>query len=251
MTDDLNPAEVTCLRAAIDLARRSRSRGNHPFGALLVDAVGVVAAEAENTVVSEHHVTGHAETNLVRIASRRFDRAYLRSCTMYTSTEPCAMCSGAIYWCGIGRVIYGLSEAGLLTLTGSHEDNPTMSLPCRDVFAHDQGPSGSSAQPWKTRPAAFMTGSGTEPAAGETRARTRASVITPGSSTNRSRSQVTAPAKMTSGPSPGAQPRTSIQVTASPRRARDPGSPPARLISSACPDRVDRRLVLLHARLAH
>jgi tRNA(Arg) A34 adenosine deaminase TadA len=96
-------------------------------------------AEAENTVVSEHDVTGHAETNLVRIASRRFDRAYLRSCTMYASTEPCAMCSGAIYWSGIGRVIYGLSEAGLRTLTGSHEDNPTMSLPCRDVFAHGQG----------------------------------------------------------------------------------------------------------------
>lgn len=138
MTDDLTPAEVTCLRTAIDLARRSRGRGNHPFGALLADADGVVLAEAENTVVSEHDVTGHAETNLVRIASRRFDRACLRLCTMYTSTEPCAMCSGAIYWCGIGRVVYGLSEAGLLKLTGSHADNPTMSLPCRDVFGHGQ-----------------------------------------------------------------------------------------------------------------
>jgi tRNA(Arg) A34 adenosine deaminase TadA len=139
MTGDLTPAEVACLRAAIDLARRSRHRGNHPFGALLTDAAGVVVAEAENTVVSEHDVTGHAETNLVRIASRRFGRAFLRSCTMYASTEPCAMCSGAIYWSGISRIIYGLSEAGLLTLTGSHEDNPTMSLPCRDVFAHGQG----------------------------------------------------------------------------------------------------------------
>ena len=139
MTDDLAPAEVTYLRAAMDLARRSRNRGNHPFGALLVDAAGVIAAEAENTVVSEHDVTGHAETNLARIASRRFDRAYLRSCTMYASTEPCAMCSGAIYWSGIGRVVYGLSEAGLLQLTGSHEDNPTMFLPCRDVFARGQG----------------------------------------------------------------------------------------------------------------
>ena len=138
MTDDLTPAEVTHLRAAIDLARRSRRRGNHPFGALLVDAEGVVAAEAENTVVSEHDVTGHADTNLVRIASRRFDRAYLRSCTMYTSTEPCAMCSGAIYWSGISRVIYGLSQAGLLKLTGSNKENPTMSLTCRDLFARGQ-----------------------------------------------------------------------------------------------------------------
>jgi tRNA(Arg) A34 adenosine deaminase TadA len=138
MTDDLAPEDVAYLRAAIDLARRSRQHGNHPFGAILVDATGVVA-EAENTVVSERDVTGHAETNLVRIASRGFGRAFLRSCTMYTSTEPCAMCSGAIYWCGIGRVVYGLSEAGLLKLTGSHEENPTMALPCREVFAHGQG----------------------------------------------------------------------------------------------------------------
>jgi tRNA(Arg) A34 adenosine deaminase TadA len=60
VTGDLSPADVTYLRAAIDLARRSRHRGNHPFGALLVDAAGVVAAEAENTVVSEQDVTGHA-----------------------------------------------------------------------------------------------------------------------------------------------------------------------------------------------
>lgn len=139
VTGDLTPAEAACLRAAIDLARRSRHRGNHPFGALLADAAGTVLAEAENTVVTEHDVTGHAETNLVRIASRRFGRADLRSCTLYTSTEPCAMCSGAIYWSGIGRVVYGLSEAGLRELTGSHEDNPTMALPCRDVFAHGQG----------------------------------------------------------------------------------------------------------------
>ena len=139
MTCELTPVEAAYLRAAIDLARRSRHRGNHPFGALLVDAAGLVVAEAENTVVTGHDVTGHAETNLVRIASRRFDRDYLRSCTLYTSTEPCAMCSGAIYWSGISRVVYGLSEAGLLELTGNHQDNPTMSLPCRDVFAHGQG----------------------------------------------------------------------------------------------------------------
>ena len=49
MTDDLAPAEVTYLRAAIDLARRSRNRGNHPFGALLVDAAGVIAAALRHT----------------------------------------------------------------------------------------------------------------------------------------------------------------------------------------------------------
>jgi tRNA(Arg) A34 adenosine deaminase TadA len=147
MNDDLTPADLTYLRAVMDLARRSRHRGNHPFGALLVDADGVAVAEAGNTVVSERDVTGHAETNLVRIASRRFDRAYLRSCTMYASTEPCTMCSGAIYWCGISRVVYALSEAELLKLTGSHEENPTMSCPAGTYSRTAKVQSRSSAQP--------------------------------------------------------------------------------------------------------
>jgi tRNA(Arg) A34 adenosine deaminase TadA len=48
------------------------------------------------------------------------------------------MCSGAIYWTGIGRVVYALSEAALLELTGDHSENPTFSLPCREVFARGQ-----------------------------------------------------------------------------------------------------------------
>jgi len=125
------------LRAAIEVARRAREKGNHPFGALLVDADGAVLLEAENTVNTEHDCTGHAETNLVRMACRRFERAVLEGCTLYTSTEPCAMCAGAIHWSGIGRVVFGLSEEGLYALTsdGEHPDNETMTLPCREVFA--------------------------------------------------------------------------------------------------------------------
>jgi tRNA(Arg) A34 adenosine deaminase TadA len=62
----------------------------------------------------------------------------LADCTLYTSAEPCCMCAGAIYWCGIGRVVYALSEHSLLALTGSHPENPTFSLPCREVFERGQ-----------------------------------------------------------------------------------------------------------------
>jgi tRNA(Arg) A34 adenosine deaminase TadA len=123
------------LRRAIAVARRSREHGNHPFGAILVDQNNVVLLEAENTVNTERDCTGHAETNLIRLASRRFDPAMLRNCTLYTSTEPCAMCSGAIHWGQVGRVVYGLSEEGLYDITGAHPDNETMRLPCREVFA--------------------------------------------------------------------------------------------------------------------
>ena len=126
------------LRQAIDVSRRARAHGNHPFGAVLVNRDGEVLLEAENSVNSEQDCTGHAETNLIRLASKRFDRETLASCTMYASTEPCAMCSGAIHWGNVGRLVYAMSEERLLMMTGQHPDNNTMALPCRDVFAHCQ-----------------------------------------------------------------------------------------------------------------
>ena len=50
------------------------------------------------------------------------------------------MCAGAIYWAGIGRVVYGLSEHRLRGVTGNHPENPTLDLPCREVFASGQRP---------------------------------------------------------------------------------------------------------------
>jgi tRNA(Arg) A34 adenosine deaminase TadA len=136
----LNDTDVVFLRRAIALAQRSRVHGNHPFGALLVDAAQQVVLEAENTFVTTRDCTGHAETNLMRLASQRFDRATLAHCTVYTSTEPCAMCAGAIHWGGVGRVVYALSEARLYALIGSHHDNETMRLPCHEVFARCDRP---------------------------------------------------------------------------------------------------------------
>lgn len=132
----ITEAEFSHLRRAIELARLAREHGNHPFGALLLDAQGQVILEAENTVNTEQDCTGHAETNLVRLASKQFDRQVLASCTLVTSTEPCAMCAGAIHWSGVGRVIFGLAEDRLYQLTGGDESNETMRLPCREVFAH-------------------------------------------------------------------------------------------------------------------
>ncbi len=132
MTD---PTHLQHLRRAIAVAQRSRRHGNHPFGAILVDENNIVLLEAENTVNTEHDCTGHAETNLVRQASRQFAPEILQKCTLYTSTEPCAMCAGAIHWGQIGRVVFALSEEQLYGRIGSHAENETMRLPCREVFA--------------------------------------------------------------------------------------------------------------------
>ena len=138
----LTPAERDAhfLRRSFDVARRATTHGNHPFGALLVDADGSVLLEAENGYMPDRDMTGHAERLLATAASKKFKPKELLACTMYTSAEPCAMCSGAVYWAGIGRVVYGLSETRLKTITGNHEENPTLDLPCRTVFAAGQRP---------------------------------------------------------------------------------------------------------------
>lgn len=126
------------LRRAIAISEAARDHGNHPFGALLATADGRIAAEAENTCITAHDVTGHAETNLVSLASQRFEPEELAGMTLVTSCEPCAMCSGAIYWSGIASVVYGLSEEALLELTGDDPENPTLNLPCRIVLGAGQ-----------------------------------------------------------------------------------------------------------------
>jgi tRNA(Arg) A34 adenosine deaminase TadA len=123
------------LRRAITLARAARDHGNQPFGSLLASADGAVLLEAENTVVTERDATGHAEANLVRLASRRYPPDALAGMTLYASTEPCAMCAGAVYWSGIGQVVYALAGDMLAGLAEPDPDYPALALPCREVFA--------------------------------------------------------------------------------------------------------------------
>ena len=131
--------DLTFLRAALKLALEARQNGRHPFGALIVNEYGErVVASRNNAVPPQGDPTQHAEMLACSEAAKKLTAADLARCTLYTSTEPCAMCAGAIYWTGIGRVVYGLTERGLLALTGSDAENPTLDLPCREVFARGQ-----------------------------------------------------------------------------------------------------------------
>lgn len=133
-------SDENLLRRAFDVADRALERGNHPFGAVLAGPDGEVLLEAENGYLPDGDMTGHAERLLATAACKAFEPEELAECTLYSSAEPCAMCAGAIYWAGIGRVVYGLSEAKLREITGDHPENPTLSLPCRTVFAAGQRP---------------------------------------------------------------------------------------------------------------
>jgi tRNA(Arg) A34 adenosine deaminase TadA len=122
------------LRHANAVAHRMLDAGHHPFGALLV------APDNETVLAEQGNVdtVNHAEAVLARDAASRFNADYLWACTLYTTVEPCCMCAATQYWANIGRLVYGMEERRLLALTGNHAENPTLDLPCRDVFARGQ-----------------------------------------------------------------------------------------------------------------
>lgn len=126
------------LRKAIEVSKRAREHGNTPFGAILVDAEGNIVMEQENIEITSKDCTGHAETTLMRQASKKYSKDFLWKCTLYSTAEPCVMCSGAIYWGNVGRVVYGIEEKKLLEMTGNNAQNPTFSLPCREIFKKGQ-----------------------------------------------------------------------------------------------------------------
>ena len=132
-------ADLKHLERSIALADEAVMEGNHPFGAVLVSADGVILAEGKNSH-SIDRGPGHAEANLAREAARQFDIEMLRGATLYTSVEPCCMCAGTIYWAEIGTVVFGMTERRLGELTGDNPENLTQDLECRTIFAAGRRP---------------------------------------------------------------------------------------------------------------
>lgn len=130
---------IDYLLRANEVAKAAMQAGNNPFGALLADdETGEILLEQGNAEHDTHDATAHAEQVLASRASRTIDRARLCHCTLYTTCEPCPMCTGGIYWANIGRIVYGVSEQRLLELTGSDEKNPTFSMGAARVIASGQ-----------------------------------------------------------------------------------------------------------------
>lgn len=124
------------LRLCLELQTTATSlHQKRPFGAILLGP--------DNTTVLLSHFSishvQHAETELARLSSLHFSQDYLAACTLVSTWEPCAMCTGTIYWTNIGRIMYAASEEKLKELTGgNNRENMTMSLPCREIIKHGQ-----------------------------------------------------------------------------------------------------------------
>ena len=122
------------IRESYILANRAARRGDHPFGALLVRD-NVILSTAENTVVTTHDRTRHAELNLLMDAPQNVGPDWFTDSILYTSTEPCIMCSGAIYWSGVSTVVFGCSAKLLAEFAGND-----LTISCKEIFAWGKRP---------------------------------------------------------------------------------------------------------------
>jgi tRNA(Arg) A34 adenosine deaminase TadA len=120
----MTEADERHLRKAIELAAAARAAGDMPYGSLLVGPTGDALAEDHNTVVTERDITAHPELKLARWAARELDADVARQTTMYTSCQPCPMCTGAIARSGLGRVVFALSSKQLDELRPSGVASP-------------------------------------------------------------------------------------------------------------------------------
>ncbi|MFN0194973.1 MAG: nucleoside deaminase [Aestuariivirga sp.] len=124
---------IAHIRAANEIARDALVHGHHPFGAVLVGPDDRVIMRQANI-----GTVRHAETELARRAADAYAPEFLWSCTLVSTGEPCAMCTGTLYWANIGRLVYGYEETKLLELTGDSPANPTINLASRTVLAAGQ-----------------------------------------------------------------------------------------------------------------
>ncbi|WP_328761415.1 MULTISPECIES: nucleoside deaminase [unclassified Streptomyces] len=122
----ITTADEELLRRAIAIAARAVALGDAPYGTLLAGADGTVLVEAHNTVRRDNDITAHPELKLARWAARELDPATAARTTMYTSCQPCGMCTGAIVRSGLGRVVYALSTGQLIELNPPSGAWPTV-----------------------------------------------------------------------------------------------------------------------------
>ncbi|MEV4258090.1 nucleoside deaminase [Spirillospora sp. NPDC049652] len=106
----MTPDEERLLRRAVEIAVQSRADGYAPYGSLLASPDGAILIEAHNTVRADRDISAHPELKLARWAARELDADTAAATTMYTSCQPCGMCTGAIDRSGLGRVVYALSS---------------------------------------------------------------------------------------------------------------------------------------------
>ncbi|MFD8979851.1 nucleoside deaminase [Streptomyces sp. NPDC059564] len=136
----ITASDETFLRRAISIAAHAVTLGDAPYGSLLTGPDGAILAEAHNTVRRDDDITAHPELKLARWAARQLDPDTAAHTTMYTSCQPCGMCTGGIIRSGIGRVVYALSTEQLVELNPQSGEWPTVTQEGPALFDQARSP---------------------------------------------------------------------------------------------------------------
>lgn len=123
------------MRLAIQASQHAADKGDGPFGATLVSPEGDILLVAANNAKTAADCTGHAEMVLIRQAQTQFGQSALRGAMVFASGEPCAMCAGALFWAGVGRIVFGASQADIIEVLG---ESPAMPINSRQTLAGAQ-----------------------------------------------------------------------------------------------------------------
>ena len=127
--------DETLLRRAFALARAALERGDMPFGAIVATADGKVLSEAGSTQASQRDATAHAVMNALRRAMTSASRTEIAQSTLYASAEPCVMCTAALFYAGIGRIVFGVSQDSLRSAGTQASRTAGLPLSCRVILA--------------------------------------------------------------------------------------------------------------------
>lgn len=114
--------DTVFMRGAVALSKAAVEHGNEPFGAVLVKD-GKIVFTNENRIYTRHDPTFHAEAGLIRDFCAETGITDLREYTLYSSCEPCFMCSGAMVWVKLGRLVYAASNEELEAILGNEGCN--------------------------------------------------------------------------------------------------------------------------------
>lgn len=105
------------MKEAVRLSEAAVAHGNEPFGAVLVKDDQIIYTN-ENQIYTMHDPTFHGEAGLIRRFCAETGITDLSEYTMYSSCEPCFMCSGAMVWTHLGRLVYAASNIDLENILG-------------------------------------------------------------------------------------------------------------------------------------
>ncbi len=133
--------DVALLRKANAVGWQARNNGDEPYGCILADLQGNVVAEGECHVRRSGDPTQHGEMVMIKAGIQAVGVDALADCSAYVSGGPCVMCTGAIYWAGIGRMVYAIDIGATDNRTKTEiGGKPTLRTHFKDILATGSRP---------------------------------------------------------------------------------------------------------------